>query len=104
MHKKKKKNHKNKKQYNSASTNTSLIPSSETLENWHKKYNELYNRHCSLVLSKNGIVQVRNQIEGHIDTTRFNIKNFNIQTQIIELHVEAEELNNQIYLLATECQ
>ena len=83
---------------------TTLKPSKETLEKWHETYIELYDYHCRLVLSKNGLVQVKNNNNENLDTARFNIKNFNVVTQSIELHSNAEDLNEKLYQLAAECQ
>ena len=104
MHKRKKNNRNHTNQTNQSTHNSSLKPSRDTLEQWHNTYNALYDHHCSLVLSENGMMQVKNHSKANTNTTRLDFKDFDIHTQSIAMHPDAETLNDKLYQLATECQ
>jgi hypothetical protein len=104
MHKRKKNHRNNTNQTNQSTYSLTLKPSKETLDQWHNTYNTLYDHHCSLVLSENGMVQVKNQSQANANTTRLDFKHFNVQTDSLALHPDAEALNEKLYQLATECQ
>lgn len=101
-HKRKKKNNNNTNQLTN-NTNT-LKPSQDTLARWNNTYTALYDEHCSLALSQQGIVQATNNGQEITTTTRFSPKTFNLKTQSLSLHPGTLALNEKLYELAVECQ